>query len=206
MRCPQTTAEHLRWHLTHTRLRLGTPGSTLEQVLPGDAHQAVSGCTQEGASQLPPTRSEERFRVFASHDADMPGGEYSTDESVVMRYQVCTAIGVWIAEAQGVRIGRTDELGVTLIASEAVNSFSTESMVALSALSANSSASWTLISHQSAYGSSALAPCQMIRNRFANPMRPMMAGFSEVPERPFTRRSAWRVSSVSVTTPCNAPG
>ena len=41
-----------------------------------------------------------------------------------------------------------------------------------------SNASWIFSIHQSAYGSSARAPCQTDRTRLAKPMSPMMAGLS----------------------------
>ena len=44
------------------------------------------------------------------------------------------------------------------------------------------------------------------RSWVGKPIRPMMAGLSAVPGRPFTIRCAWRVSSVSVTTARKAPG
>lgn len=131
-------------------------------VLAGDARQTVSQWAQESASQLATSECEDTCRIITGHDADVPGSEHGTYESIVRRNQERTTIGVRVAETQGCANG--------------------------------------------SYGSSALAPCQMTRSRFANPIRPMIAGLSTVPGRPFTMRCAWRVSRVRITSARKAPG
>ena len=101
MRRPQRSAEDVCWHLAHTRLGLCVPGRALTDVLAGNARQAVSQWAQEGASQLAPPECEDTCCIIAGHDADVLGGEHATHESIVVRDQVRSTIGVRVAEAQG---------------------------------------------------------------------------------------------------------
>jgi len=100
MRRPQRTTEDVRRHLAHTLLCLRIPSGALTDVLAGDARQVVSQRAQESAAQSATAEGEDTDGIIVGDDADVFGREHATHESIVVRHQVRSAIGVRVAEAQ----------------------------------------------------------------------------------------------------------